>query len=158
MRLHTDTLTERDIRQAARFAGVRFLRLEEKGSKSRVRAFIVHLAGSSPRRTQGNEDYAATWDEWGMFFGHLFHLDPEMIARGMGRYDNAEHFHWSTVGRFKLMIPLLQHNHRWEYSGSAATGAYWVQQCKSCPATFRVLDPKHFKSFTEWKEQSLTLD
>jgi hypothetical protein len=145
MRLHTNTITSRDLYAAAAAAGVRFGRLEEHGSRSRARAWDFTLTGSSPYRPNpggrwARDDYdpgahAATWDEWGIFLAHLFDVDPD--AHATGNYQSREHFRWCTGGRFDTLTPAGQHHrHRWEYTGESVTGSYAVHECE-CGAVHR---------------------
>lgn len=141
MRLHTDTLTASNIYAAASAQGMRGVSVDvvSRGSRIRGHAFDVHLTGTSSRRTntghRGAEhyggDFAATWDEWGMFLGALFVADPFMVA-GSGLksavYAGAAHFRDMTVGRFidddgrggwsLILTAPHQHDragHRWQY-------------------------------------------
>lgn len=111
-----------------------------RGSRSHVRSLDVYLTGTSSRRpnnrgAHGGYDYAATWDEWGMFLARLYAADPAMVAGTVARpiYANAEHFRWATAGRFDTLTPAQQHGgvgHRWEYDGwESVTGSYVVHTC-----------------------------
>lgn len=136
MRLHSNFLETSDFYRAARTAGVSFTRFETKGSRKRDRAFDVILTGTSPRNQNfGGEDKAATWDEWGVFLGVLFGIDPEAVTP---YYSCGADFHWQTGNRFFWIRPAHQRHrqHRWEWSGRAATGAYTVHECK-CGALMR---------------------
>jgi len=125
MRLHSDILTRTDIREATRAFGMTGVRVEitDHGSRARERAFEVHLTGTSPRRPNSGsatgpnqDDYAATWDEWGMFFAALFEVDPNMIAGSPGQpaYANANAFHAATEWRFTGLTASQQHrSHKW---------------------------------------------
>lgn len=129
MRIHTD-LNERDIRAAAIVAGVSFTRFETHGSRKRARAFDVILTGSSTRKQNGGDEYAATWDEWGVFLGVLYVADPMMNAT---YYENAEHFEWSTCGRFNGDEPFTHcPNHKWAFAGEPC-----AFECTKCGATKR---------------------
>lgn len=144
MRIHTNIIDPADMYRAAEDAGdgvtVEFM---EHGSRSRLRAFEFSLSGTSNRRrNSGNrgagDEYAATWDEWGMFLAHLFALDPE--ARS-GWYESADYFHWVTGGRFRDLTPAMQHGgsgHRWGMAEPVVNGRYYVRECK-CGATMRHL-------------------
>lgn len=142
MRIHT-SLTEQDMRDAARLAGVQFERLAQHGSRSRDHAFDFILTGSSGRRGNFGGDYeAATWDEWGIVLGELFRRDPNAHC-GKNSYESGEHFRWVTGGRFDTLTPADQHrNHKWEYSGVVVTGSYHVAEC-SCGAIQRWLALGH---------------
>jgi hypothetical protein len=79
MRIHTDTLRHVDLWDAARLARVE-MEVTKHGSKSRDHAFEVHLTGESKRRPNrrgkgGPDEYAATWDQWGVFLSVLFDAD-----------------------------------------------------------------------------------
>lgn len=139
MKIHSDHLDALEVRKAATVAGVAFTRFNLQGSRSRANGFDVILTGSSPRRQNGGTDYAATWDEWGIFLAALFAVDPAMVTP---YYDNAEHFHWSTGGRF---LPgnlrpstrcTRKGGHKWEWAGQTATGSYTVHECE-CGAIMR---------------------
>ena len=144
MRIHSDSLDALEIRKAARIAGVAFTRFNLKGSRSHTGAFDVILTGSSTRRQNSNDnpDYAATWDEWGCFLGTLYAIDPAMVTP---YYSSADHFHWITNGRYRATVGddfERGHNHRWEFSGESATGAYMVHGCArdGCDAVRRFGD------------------
>lgn len=104
MRIHTDVLTSSDIYVAARHARVDVVTLTEHGSRSRARAFNVKLEGESRRRPNGGSSgaayasgYAATWDQWGVFLGILFDIDPAMVTP---YYVDRDNFQIRTGGRF----------------------------------------------------------
>ena len=153
MRIHSDTLTVTDIYQAATAAGpaVR-VEVTEHGSRSRVKAFRVTLTGTSSRRPNNGTggrfrdgvetggDYAATWDEWGIFLGELFRRDENATVPNV--YENGEHFRWATCARFDDLDPAEQcsrSGHKWSYAVDVATGSYYVHQCQreDCDATER---------------------
>lgn len=114
MLIHTDVLTRRDFMEALP-PGVSIDECEELGSRSRQRAFQVRLVvwdggkGTSHpyRRNTGHhgaEDsdleamqWAATYDEWGVWLDELFTRDPEMIA---GQYKGKGHYHELTERRY----------------------------------------------------------
>lgn len=110
-----------------------------RGSRSHARSLDVYLTGTSSRRpnNRGNgDDYAATWDEWGMFLARLFAADPDMVAGTVANpiYACAAHFHWATGSRFYSLTPDKQHrNHRWEYGGEAIAGGFTVSGCTCGP-------------------------
>jgi hypothetical protein len=127
MRLHTNTLAHHHLYAAAlSLPGVN-VTFSEHGSRSHARAFDVSLTGTSNHRpnsgTRGaewNGDYAATWDEWGMFLGYLFDVDSEMVAGTVKRptYNGSSDFHYLTDWRFETLTPETQHrNHRWQFAG-----------------------------------------
>jgi len=88
MKIHSDTLTDQDILNAAP-RSTHFVEFEEAGSRSRKRAWNVRLSGSSKYSMQGVEGKAATWDEWGIFIAALFKFDPEAK---IGWYKSYDHF------------------------------------------------------------------
>jgi hypothetical protein len=142
MRIHSDSIDALEIRKAARIASVAFTRFSLHGSRKREAAFDVILTGASSRRQNGGPDKAATWDQWGIFLGTLYALDAEMSTP---YYGSAEEFHWKTANRFRDITPadyVYGHNHRWEWTGEAVTGAYSVHACRSqdCLATQRFGD------------------
>lgn len=133
MRIHT-TLNGSDFTAAARKAGVSFERCSLHGSRTHTRAYDVILSGSSPRRrntgqsASRTDDYAATWDEWGIFLAELFRRDP---ATKCTYYRDAADFHWQTDGRFKTLTLNEQHRtHNW------IRGVPYKATCK-CGATMR---------------------
>lgn len=133
MRIHTN-LSHAEV-LACRPETAHFTKLEERGSRSRERAFEIILSGSSNRKQSYGADQAATWDEWGVFFGRLFNADPDATCYA---YDGQDDFNWKTGDRFaKGEMPEDTHaQHRFEYVGQLATGGH-LSRCKSCPATRR---------------------
>ena len=135
MRIHT-SLSRAEV-LACRPETAYFSKLEERGSRSRERAFDVILTGSSNRKQNTGDPYsadrAATWDEWGVFFGRLFNADPDATCYA---YDGHDDFNWKTGDRFaKGEMPEDTHaQHRFEYVGQLAGGGQ-LSRCKSCPAT-----------------------
>lgn len=112
MRLHSDILTSSDIlealkraKDAEKVAGhVGFEIFEERGSRSRKRAFEIQLGtyqkfkgdkrGWKNSGKHGAGDvYAATWREWGFFIKELFEMDPELT---FGHYKSENEFHRMT--------------------------------------------------------------
>lgn len=142
MRIHT-RLDRATIEQAARSAGAGLLRLSEHGSRSAPRAFEVILSGNGITGGQYGTlgGRSATWDEWGIFLGALYRRDAQAKA---GPYLNAEHFEWSTGGRYDLAFtPACQHlRHKWARTGHVVTGSYAVSEC-ACGAVQRWLTPGH---------------
>lgn len=150
MRIHTDNLTEFDLYRAARDAKVTFVRLATYGSRSHKRAFDVVLSGSSPYRTQadGRQDFAATWDEWGVFFANLFLRDESVMVghKSWGYRDQAD-FDRKTDERFTEVEPIerpegktevravfpedTHPRHKWRGIGDNS------QACTKCSAIFR---------------------
>lgn len=136
MRFHTDTLTSKDLWDAARAARVD-MESTRHGSRSRAHAFEVRLTGESNRRpnsgTRGaGDDYAATWDQWGVFIAYLFNRDPQMTTR---YYADKNEFQYRTDHRFAVedFWPADAHgDHTFRYAGVPRT-----QQCTKCSATVR---------------------
>lgn len=152
MKIHTDYLNEVALLNASRVAGVTLARQEWRGSRTHQGAWDVILSGSGAHRSQYAErdTPAATWDEWGIFLRGLYRIDPN--ARCGGRrnpvYADAEHFWWTTDGRFDRLVPADQHRlHRWSHGGSA-TRSYVVRTCR-CGAMCRWLVDV---SWAEWQE------
>ena len=134
MRIHTNTLTERDIYEACRKAGVSAPVFNRHGSRSHDHAFEIQLSGSSPYRSQGHGHHAATWDEWGVFFALLFTKDPGAMAgnKSWGYRDSGD-FHYKTARRFLNGMPDDTHpRHKWRADGTGE-GMY----CERCTASLR---------------------
>lgn len=114
MRIHTNEMHRADIYIAAEKAGMTLFSLTEHGSRKRKRAFEVKGSGSSTRRTQSDPyEYAATWDEWGIFIQAMFEMDEDAIC---GQWDGQGQFRYLTVNRFDTLTPDQQHRqHRWEW-------------------------------------------
>ena len=150
MRIHT-SLTEQDIRAAGRLAGVEFERLTVHGSRKRPRAFDVILTGGSIHAnhwTRSGEYRAATWDQWGVFLGALYRQDSAMDC---GAYVNAEHFAWSTHGRYggAEFEPCKLHKwdaltESWRESGAA--------KCRKCGAVKRWLTS--YRTWDDYRNNS----
>lgn len=143
MRIHTDTLTAQDIRDAARRAGVDLYRMTVHGSRKRARAYDVILEGTGRTGTrygQNTDMVAATWDEWGIFLAELFRRDDRLTIPRV--YEDGEHFRWVTYGRYDGLTPDRQHvRHRWMAARQAVTGTYYVSHCRDpqCGASVRRL-------------------
>lgn len=76
----------------------------QRGSRTHDHAFEVKLEGASRRRPNGGSSgagsgYAATWDQWGVFLGHIFRLDENAKCWA---YTDADEFHYRTNNRFDL--------------------------------------------------------
>lgn len=132
MRIHTDTLTASDIYQTvANLPGV-YVEVMPHGSRARKQAYEIRLTGTSTRRTMDNQDQAATWDEWGVFFARLFDADRDALAGSVKypAYDGATDYHRKTGRRFLSgNMPADTHQqHRWEFEGG-------VLACTKCSAT-----------------------
>ena len=138
MRIHTNTLTDQDIRDAARRAGVDLYRMTAHGSRRRARAYDVILEGTGRTGTrygQNTDMIAATWDEWDIFLAELFRRDDRLTIPRV--YEDGEHFRWATYGRYDGLTPDRQHvRHRWERHGHTASGSYTSSGCR-CGATVR---------------------
>jgi hypothetical protein len=128
MRIHSDSIETLDIRKAATLAAVDFTRFDLKGSRSRAQAFDVILSGNSGRQQNGGGDEAASWDQWGIFLGHLHRLDPNLKTP---YYQGADHFVWVTAGRFtpEFSPGDCHRQHKWGMNLASATGSYYVTEC-----------------------------
>jgi len=110
MKLHTDNLTEQDLRDALIATGLRARGvyfdsnrgMTTRRSRSRHHSITFYLVadpghgrrwansgngGAGPRK-------AATWHEWGALLGELFHRDPDAIAN---EYNGARDFESKAV-------------------------------------------------------------
>lgn len=131
MRIHTNTLTSTDLYDAARIARAD-LELTTHGSRKRARAFNVTLRGESRRRPNmgkygAGDEYAATWDQWGVFLAELFDRDPSVFTP----YDkDADFFDRRTAGRFGNGWPEDAHGDH-----TFRPDAPYVQKCTKCSAT-----------------------
>lgn len=138
MKIHTK-LTEDNIRHAADVAGVWLAKFETTKSRSHPYRYDMIISGTSGRRSQWRQKEvpAATWDEWGIFLGEIFRLDPNAKTPD---YADTDEFHWKTGGRFLTLKPKDQHRqHQWTHDVSiACTGAYFVHQCKCGAITRRM--------------------
>lgn len=145
MRIHTDENTWSNIMDAARAARVSIDRGESFRSRSRESGFDITLTGESRRRpnngashaTKDPDAYAATWDQWGVFLGHLFNIDPDMIVGTPKRpiYRDATDFAWQTDYRFADGWPTDAH-------GDHTFRSNWTpgQKCTKCSAVRRWAD------------------
>lgn len=143
MRIHTsDSVTYSTIFDAAKFAGVQ-VDVTNHNSRTHETAWEVKLTGSSNRRPNNrgtwrdNDDYAATWDEWGMFLGFIFWIDPDTRCGSVKypAYDGAADFEYKTDCRFiaNHKPENLHGDHRW------TVGVPGEQSCKTCSAVRRWL-------------------
>lgn len=142
MRLHTNVLTYGDVVNAARAAGV-IWKITEQGSRSHARSFDVSLRGDSRRDAMfaWKVDHiggtkAATWDQWGVFFGALYRLDPYMVAGGTKKrphYADNTDFQLRTFARFREAgFPADAHgDHTFRYDGTP-----YEQSCRKCSARY----------------------
>lgn len=133
MRIHTDSIRYSDLLEAAKAARVE-VEITTHGSRKRDHAFNVNLTGESkrrPNRSHASDEYAATWDQWGVFIGHLFLVDENAVFGSM--YDGVDEFNFRTDHRFVHGWPKDAHgDHRFKYSGLPYT-----HQCTKCSATQR---------------------
>lgn len=101
MRLHSDILTLADI-SAALPPYVCLGKYSNFASRSRQCGFDISLTGHGARHTRkknsGNhgagDEYAASWDDWGVWIAALYDIDPDMIA---GHYKNRDMFYAQTA-------------------------------------------------------------
>lgn len=136
MRIHSDTLTSLNVYEAARIARAE-VEVTSHGSRSRNHAFNVTLTGESKRRPNSGkrgagDDYAATWDQWGVFLAMLFALDPTMVTP---YYADADEFHERTSDRFDVPFfwPADTHgDHTFRFAGTPRE-----QACTKCSAVQR---------------------
>lgn len=100
MRIHvSDKITSEIVWQAINYAGAQG-EVSSHGSRKNHHAFEVSLTGDSRRRPnfgKNSDLYAATWDQWGVFFGYLFDIDPDMSCWA---YRDDVDFHFQTDHRF----------------------------------------------------------
>lgn len=146
MRIHTDRLDMIDLRAAAKISHTDFFKLEEAGSRCRIRAFDVRLEGFVSNRQLNFGDgqaTAATWDEWGIFFDRLFSIDEHMVAgsaksngwgyRGRADFRTATGYRYDDLAHGEQCV-----NHKWGWSGE-----YGVNECdKDCGALMVRQRPK----------------
>jgi hypothetical protein len=118
MRIHSDTLTYGDLAGAAGKAKVVFTTADQHGSRKRDHAWEVKLSGDSPYRQAGNpEEFAASWDQWGIFLAELFRRDPAMTCggypdRGTFNLATGDRFFWLEYGSAEY-----HRRHKWEPDG-----------------------------------------
>jgi hypothetical protein len=135
MRIHTDTLTESDLQEAADFARVNFDRYVTVNSRSHAHGFDITLQGESRRHQNGGSGMAATWDQWGCFFGYLFSKDENMVAGTVKRpvYADRNDFNYKTGYRFDGDWPEDAHgDHTFRFQGVP-----YQQSCTKCSAETR---------------------
>lgn len=134
MRIHSDILTAQNIYQATQATGMTGVDADVSthGSRSRERAFNVLLTGNSTRRPNtgkagaGGDDFAATWDEWGIFLNALYEIDPHLSTP---YYADAYDFHRQTNDRFVDLAHADQcRTHNWQYILNQG------HTCKKCNA------------------------
>lgn len=147
MRIHSNTLTSKDVYDAARVARATVETLSEHGSRKRAHAFEVKLSGESRRRPNNNgahgDVFAATWDQWGVFLACLFDADNSITIPTA--YEDLNVFHYQTGNRFNPdrndrgeasgYWPADAHgDHTFRYAGIPRTRA-----CTKCSASHRWL-------------------
>lgn len=137
MRIHSDRLTNADLRAAAHAARVDFTRYGEGASRSHVTRFDVILTGESRRHQNGGPDKAATWDQWGVFLSYLFEIDPAMVCGTVKRpvYSDVYDFDFKTNYRFidRGKFPTDSHgDHTFRWAGVP-----YQQKCTKCTAVTR---------------------
>jgi hypothetical protein len=116
MRIHSDTLTRSDLRDAlaeANLDGVWLDLCDQGGSRSRAHGFTVRLAANPmpgrrrPRNSgkygaeDGTYEVAATWAEHGMWMARIFQRDPNAIV---AHYKGEDHFHALTKYAFCVEV------------------------------------------------------
>lgn len=134
MRIHTETVFSGDIYDAARVARVTVERAGLHNSRSRDHAWDIALTGESKRRPNFGKypgEYAATWDQWGVFISALFKKDPDLTIPQA--YATVEDFHRQTANRFQDGWPADAHgDHTFVYDETLG-----YQKCTKCSATSR---------------------
>jgi hypothetical protein len=107
MKIHSDVLTFRDLRDAeVQVADVELI-ANDANSRKRAKAYEIRLVGHGARHTRDNYDHSAqvaTWHDWGWFIAELFRVDPAAI---IGQYASADHFHRATCQTFLAVTPSL---------------------------------------------------
>lgn len=147
MRIHTDTIDWTDVSRAVTIIPNAYAEVTSHGSRKRHHALEVKLTATDrgEGRRAGNtgqygardleDGYALMWDEWGDVIARLYEKDPTAL---IGPYESAEHFHWTTGGRFDRHNTngnrTTPHVHRWTYAGVSVTGSYHVSECKGTPS------------------------
>lgn len=138
MRIHSDTLTSGDLREAARAIPGGHINITEHGSRKRDHAFEVNMFGDPGKDRHGitrrygtggaygqadGTHRALTWVEWGDWMVELFKIDPTAI---IGSYDGAEDFCEQTyeAARWRSQFyDAAEHADRWYgelyYAGKA---------------------------------------
>lgn len=133
MWIHSDKITPIAIHRATASHGMSGVHAQVDAiarSRSHGTKYSVSLTGNSNHRpgfAKGyGDDYAATWDEWGMFIEALFQVDP---AARIGIYPDHETFREVTFLRFDALTPLFSHKmHKWVSQG------HGMEACKGCNA------------------------
>lgn len=158
MKLHSNVITLQDINAATSGMPNVYAEVATKGSRSHSAAFEISLEGNGYRGNSGqygardmSQPLSATWDEWGVFIGRLFVIDPDAVWGSVKNpvYRNAQHFHWVTGNRFApsnvlretdprilgtrdlINLPADTHKrHSWVWNAGSA-------YCKKCSAVQR---------------------
>lgn len=145
MKIHSDKITLLDLYAAAEVARVE-MEYTRHGSRCRALSFDVRLTGESrrrPNRTLYSDEYAATWDQWGVFLAVLFDTDPDMLCGSSEKYaayKDRTDFQVKTNGRFTKIgggwtdyWPADAHgDHRFKFVGVPCE-----QKCTKCSAVQR---------------------
>lgn len=143
MRFHTTNVSESDIYNAAKLAGVTVETLTAHRSNSHDKAYEIKLSGNSSRNSNGNDYKAATFDQWGLFIESLYRVGGNESMVVGNSYFDYYHFSWTFNNRYGNMLdgkdvePCKQH--KWEFDGFSATNSYRVQHCTKCEAVLRML-------------------
>jgi len=132
--------------RAADNASMHVTNAKQHGSRYADIARVIEFNGSggairSTRRPNWGyvtDEYAATWDQWGLLLSDLFYLDPKMKVGGYKHpyYRNADDFHFQTGDRFKRRfrvedLPDFHGDHSWQI------GVPHEQTCRKCSAVKR---------------------
>jgi hypothetical protein len=158
MQIHSDVITTEHLFRAARIARVDLVKCEPGGSRTRNHKHNVNLEGESRRapNNRGRGGKAATWDQWGVFLGYLFDVDPDMVCGSSlkyAAYRDANDFHIKTNGRFRGRS-VIGEARTFADIGQGETKDYWpadahgdhtfkfsgtvgVHQCTKCTAVQR---------------------
>jgi hypothetical protein len=100
MRLHSDILTAADLHAATPDEVI--ASVSNHGSRKRARAFEVSLEGLGDRHTRKKNsgqygagyEFAASWDDWGIWLAALYEIDPNLNAT---YYTSREDFYAQTA-------------------------------------------------------------
>lgn len=130
MRIHTDLSMFRMtqlLKADERLRDVSYIELTEHRSQTHSWAYDVHLTGNyshssvngaARKRTNSGTHgagyyFAATFDEWGYFFGALYDADPTARSGGTRTrpvYADREDFHDRTHGVYRPIGAELAYN------------------------------------------------
>lgn len=134
MRIHSNELTMSDFADVVTDLDGVTVTVTQHGSRSHARAFEVRLRGNGRTGGQwGNTDApSATWDEWGVFLGRLYAIDPYMMCGNAKApvYLDRDDFDYQTDYRFDGgVIPEDTHvKHFWDFVDR------YTQSCPKCSA------------------------